>query len=276
MTMPTQNPTTLEATPVPELFSECTDTPNYLDMWGGGCAEYELPGNEAWCEGYGNTGEEGETPNENCCVCKVLVADNSEEATTEAEPPPELPTVQPSSKRSITNIPSVPQQTTMEPSNPPSLRPQTKDPSTSPSLPPQTNLPTSPPKLQLPTVQPSFVLLAAPSNQCFGADDGGYDPLTGTGGILYNAVRDYVEQDCANNNNCEVGQRYGWPMNSWCVGNVTDMSYLFYEIDTFNEDISGWDTSNVRDMYGMFANATSFNGDLSYGIPRALPTCRLC
>ena len=71
--MPTQNPTTLEATPVPELFSECTDTPNYLDMWGGGCADYELPGNEAWCGGYGNTGEEGETPNENCCVCKALV-----------------------------------------------------------------------------------------------------------------------------------------------------------------------------------------------------------
>ena len=117
---------------------------------------------------------------------------------------------------------------------------------------------------------PSFILLAAAANQCFAADDGGYD------GILYQAVRDYMSQDCPNNNNCAVGQTYGWPMNSWCVGNVTDMSYLFYEMDTFNEDISGWDTSNVRDMYGMFANATSFNGDLSYGIPRALPTCRLC
>ena len=73
-----QNPTTVETTPVPEFFSECTDTPNYLDTWGGGCADYELPGNEAWCGGYGNMGEEGNTPNENCCVCKALDVDSSE------------------------------------------------------------------------------------------------------------------------------------------------------------------------------------------------------
>ena len=91
------------------------------------------------------------------------------------------------------------------------------------------------------------------------ANEGGYN------GILYHAVRDYVSQDCANNKNCAVGQTYGWPMNSWCVGKVTDMSELFYfyEMDTFNEDISGWNTSSVTTMLGMFAGATSFNGDLS-------------
>src|SRR6056300_173529 len=47
-------------------------------MWGCGYADYELPGNEAWCGGYGNMGEEGNTPNENCCVCKALVVDSSE------------------------------------------------------------------------------------------------------------------------------------------------------------------------------------------------------
>ena len=117
---------------------------------------------------------------------------------------------------------------------------------------------------------PSFILLAAAANQCFGADDGGPD------GILFLAVRDYVSQDCANNNNCTVAQTYGWPMNSWCVGNVTDMSYLFSymssdmsysplskEMDTFNEDISGWDTSSVIDMSGIFRGSASFNGDLS-------------
>ena len=105
---------------------------------------------------------------------------------------------------------------------------------------------------------PSFILLAAAANQCFAADDGGYD------GFLYNAVRDYVEQDCANNKNCAVGQTYGWPMNSWCVGSVTDMSKLFYWIsNTFNEDISGWDTSSVENMEWMFSFAKSFNGDLS-------------
>ena len=50
-----QNPTALKPTPIPDFFSECTDTPNYLDTWGGGCADFELPGRG------------GETPNENCC-----------------------------------------------------------------------------------------------------------------------------------------------------------------------------------------------------------------
>ena len=104
----------------------------------------------------------------------------------------------------------------------------------------------------------SFVIrFSAAANECFGADDGGSD------GTLYQAVRDYVSQDCANNINCAVAQTYGWPMNSWCVGNVTDMSYLFQYMDTFNEDISGWNTSNVTRMYRMFREATSFNGDLS-------------
>ena len=52
-------------------------------------------------------------------------------------------------------------------------------------------------------------------------------------------------------------------MNSWCVGDVTDMSWLFNGMATFNEDISGWDTSNVETMMLMFGSATSFNGDLS-------------
>ena len=60
-----------------------------------------------------------------------------------------------------------------------------------------------------------------------------------------------------------TGQTYGWPMNSWCVGDVTDMSWLFNGMATFNEDISGWDTSNVETMMLMFGSATSFNGDLS-------------
>ena len=62
---------------------------------------------------------------------------------------------------------------------------------------------------------------------------------------------------------CILAQTYGWPMNSWCVGNVTDMSELFRDMDTFNEDISGWDTSSVMSMWSMFNGATSFNGNLS-------------
>ena len=81
-----------------------------------------------------------------------------------------------------------------------------------------------------------------PTYKCFGADDGGRD------GILYNAVRVYVLQGCANDTECIIGQTYGWPMNSWCVGSVKDMSYLFGRMDNFNEDINGWNTSSVTDM----------------------------
>jgi len=94
--------------------------------------------------------------------------------------------------------------------------------------------------------------------ECFGADDGGLAT-----GVLYNSVRSYVDQDCANNKECEIGQKYGWPMNSWCVGNVKDMSYMFSDMDTFNEDISDWNTSSVTDMSYMFAGASLFNGDVS-------------
>jgi len=93
--------------------------------------------------------------------------------------------------------------------------------------------------------------------ECFGADDGGYQ------GILYNAVRAYVSQDCANNENCDIAKTYGWPMNSWCVGSVKDMSRLFLGMSTFNENISGWNTSSVTTMRSMFDSASLFNGDLS-------------
>jgi len=82
-------------------------------------------------------------------------------------------------------------------------------------------------------------------------------------GILGTAVRSYISQDCANNKDCLIGQTYGWPMNSWCVGSVKDMSSLFQDMATFNEDINGWNTSSVTKMWSMFKGASSFNGDLS-------------
>ena len=109
------------------------------------------------------------------------------------------------------------------------------------------------------TATNNFIVPAAPVSltPCFNADDGGLD------GVLYKAVRAYVGQDCANNEECDIAQTYGWPMNSWCVGSVKDMSGLFQFMDTFNEDISGWNTSSVTQMPGMFSGAKAFNGDVS-------------
>ena len=49
----------------------------------------------------------------------------------------------------------------------------------------------------------------------------------------------------------------------WNVSNVTDMSGLFINIETFNDDISDWDTSNVTTMNSMFTGCTSFNQPLT-------------
>jgi len=143
-------------------------------------------------------------------------------------------------------------------SSTPAPTPITKQDATS-SLPvapstPVTSSPSSPPSYDTSsqTTPPPTT-----TTKCFDANDGGKD------GILYNAVRSYVSQDCRNNKECSIGQTYGWPMNSWCVGHVEDMSYLFSRMGTFNEDINGWNTSSVTDMQHMFSYAKAFNRDLS-------------
>ena len=46
---------------------------------------------------------------------------------------------------------------------------------------------------------------------------------------LRSAITDYIDGDCGNSfSNCEVSETYGSPLNSWCVGNVIDMSGLFF------------------------------------------------
>ena len=59
-------------------------------------------------------------------------------------------------------------------------------------------------------------------------------------------------------NYCEGKKSYGEP-NTWDVTLVTDMSYLFSEMKTFNAPIDQWNTSEVTDMSGMFYGASSFN-----------------
>ncbi|RDU55877.1 BspA family leucine-rich repeat surface protein [Helicobacter sp. MIT 00-7814] len=52
-------------------------------------------------------------------------------------------------------------------------------------------------------------------------------------------------------------------IETWDVSNVTDMSFMFYYCEGFNEDLSAWDVSNVVDMCGMFCHASDFNQPLN-------------
>jgi len=56
---------------------------------------------------------------------------------------------------------------------------------------------------------------------------------------------------------------YGYPINTWDVSMLKDLSTIFSHQRDFNEDISGWNVSNATSMSGMFSHARKFNQDLS-------------
>jgi surface protein len=57
----------------------------------------------------------------------------------------------------------------------------------------------------------------------------------------------------------EIAGSYGYPIDSWDVSQITDMSSLFEDMNSFNEHIGSWNVSNVTNMSRMFYNATVFN-----------------
>lgn len=79
---------------------------------------------------------------------------------------------------------------------------------------------------------------------------------TGTvNGILYEAVdSDLLVQR----------RNEGTDLSKLCTSLVTDMSNIFKDSTTFNQDISSWDVSNVTDMSYMFSGAEVFNQDIGY------------
>ncbi len=51
-------------------------------------------------------------------------------------------------------------------------------------------------------------------------------------------------------------------IGGWDVSQVTDMSFMFNNASSFNQDIGGWDVSQVTDMSQMFRDARSFTQDI--------------
>ncbi|MCP4767153.1 MAG: BspA family leucine-rich repeat surface protein, partial [Gammaproteobacteria bacterium] len=51
-------------------------------------------------------------------------------------------------------------------------------------------------------------------------------------------------------------------LSAWDTSSVTSMFRMFYGATTFNQDISAWDTSSVTNMSRMFSGVTTFNQDI--------------
>jgi surface protein len=94
-------------------------------------------------------------------------------------------------------------------------------------------------------------LFALSANECFGADDGysAFDPAVAANSKLGKAVRDFLSPDPAVSE--PVKEMYGATINSWCVGLVSGMNYIFYNLRSFNEEVGGWDVGSVTTMAGM-------------------------
>jgi hypothetical protein len=52
-------------------------------------------------------------------------------------------------------------------------------------------------------------------------------------------------------------------LDQWDVSSCTDMSYLFFEAESFSRDLNSWDVSSVLDFSSMFDLASTFNGDIN-------------
>lgn len=53
-------------------------------------------------------------------------------------------------------------------------------------------------------------------------------------------------------------------INMWNTSAVTDMSYMFFIANAFNQNISSWNTAAVTNMSFMFAGARAFNQNIGY------------
>ena len=80
--------------------------------------------------------------------------------------------------------------------------------------------------------------------------------------ITNSNIKSLVNEYLSLNKQQKKNFRYG-RIGTWNVSGVTDMSTLFMEKKSFNEDISNWDVSNVNNMSFMFRNASSFDQDIS-------------
>ena len=80
----------------------------------------------------------------------------------------------------------------------------------------------------------------------------GLTDLSNNYGNYKNRTFKEVCQDWANNTNrVDISNKYG-DISTWDVSLVTNMSGIFQNKTSFNEDITKWNTSKVTSMKNMF------------------------
>jgi surface protein len=81
--------------------------------------------------------------------------------------------------------------------------------------------------------------------------------------LILTNVNDVLNLSNTNTLFSTFGECYGLTtinnINLWDTSTITNMGYIFFDCQSFNDDISGWDVSNVTDFSVMFDNAYLFN-----------------
>lgn len=143
--------------------------------------------------------------------------------------------------------------------------PPTPNPTSSPTT-PQPNPPSFAPTLIVtppPTPIPTVSTTNQAGNRCI-TNDGFNDEFND---LLLEVFPDIGKPESST----QGAAIHGWPMNEWCVSQLTDFSEMFYDpsllFDSFNEDLTKWDMANAVTTERMFFQAQSYNQDLcSWGL----------
>lgn len=98
---------------------------------------------------------------------------------------------------------------------------------------------------------------------------------------LYNAVDTYFEGSASSTSQQDLESQYGFPMNEWCVGNLTSFDFVFSaarnpDVVSMNEPLDKWDMSNAQSLEGMFLGASAFNQDISTWKTFSVRTFKVC
>ena len=81
---------------------------------------------------------------------------------------------------------------------------------------------------------------------------------------LYGEIGDWNTSSVTNMSQLFADKRtFNEDIGNWDVSNVTNMNCMFYRASTFNQYIGNWNTSKVENMGAMFLRASAFNQDIN-------------